>query len=153
MSPRLNTLLTKWHRLLDLPRQSPPSWYRDRLMEELYERRTAITFWNKLSETSDVFFSLSRAKYDGYPLRELPPFSIFRHGAVFVYMFAKYSFRWGFYRIAAKLCTREREGLVREVVNPAKDAKLDEVAGRHGLDKEEFRRVGKRLRYIWPLLP
>ena len=42
---------------------------------------------------------------------------------------------------------------MREVVNPRKERKLDVVAGRHGIDKEEFRRVAGRLRWVWLLLP
>jgi hypothetical protein len=42
---------------------------------------------------------------------------------------------------------------VREVVNPGKDFKLAEVAKRHGIDLGEFGRVGRRLRWVWPLLP
>lgn len=42
---------------------------------------------------------------------------------------------------------------VREVVNPAKDGKLDEVAVRHGINLVAFRRVGRTLRCVWPLLP
>jgi len=52
-------LLKQWHGMLRLSQQSPPSWYRDRLQEELREQQTANTFWQKLSETSDVFFSIS----------------------------------------------------------------------------------------------
>jgi hypothetical protein len=66
------TLLRRWHRMLGLSRQSPRSWYRDRLREELVERRAANTPLQKLSKTSDVFFSISRARCDGFPIRELP---------------------------------------------------------------------------------
>ena len=40
-----------------------------------------------------------------------------------------------------------------EVINPAKDAKLDAVAARHQICPIRFRRVGGRLRRVWPLLP
>lgn len=42
---------------------------------------------------------------------------------------------------------------VREVVNPRKGAKVDEVAGRHGIAKEAFRRVCARLLWVLPVLP
>ena len=61
MRPTCEALLGRWHRMLGLSRQSPP-WYRDRLREELQEHRTANTPWQKLSEASDVFFSISRAR-------------------------------------------------------------------------------------------
>ena len=68
-------------------------------------------------------------------------------------MFAKYTSRWGFYRMAALLCGAPDAATVREVVNPAKDSKLDEVAVRHGMNPVAFRRVGRTLRCVWPLLP
>ena len=77
---------------------------------------------------------------------------------MYSYMVAKYTLRWGFYRVAAGCC-KGKEGSrwgnwgVREVVNPGKERKLDVVAMRHGIEKEEFRRVARRLRWLWPLLP
>ena len=94
MGPTRDALLRRWHGMLGLSRQSPPSWYRDRLREELRERRTAKTPWRKLSETSDVFFSISRAQYDGFSVRKLPPFVASRHVLVYAYMLAKYTSRW-----------------------------------------------------------
>ena len=145
-------LLRRWHGMLGLPRQSPQSWYRDRIREELRELRTANTPWQKLSETSDVFFSISRAQHDGYPVRKLPTF-IFRHIPVYAYMLAKYTSRWIFYRTAAVLCKAPRYHLVCEVINPSKDHKLDEIASRHQIDPGQFERVSRRLRRVWPLLP
>lgn len=148
-----NQLLTQWHKMLGLSLQSPRSWYRDRLREELRERRAANTPLQKLSETSDVFFSISRARYDGAPLRPLPQFVASRHTLVYVYMLMKFTSRWKFYRTVARLCNAPHYKQVREVVNPSKDFKLDEVACRHQIDPVEFKRVGTLLRRIWPLLP
>ena len=152
MHSTIGPFLRQWHRMLGLSRQSP-SWYRDRLREELQERRNANTPWQKLSETSDVFFSISRAQYDGFPVRMLPSFVASRHGLIYVYMLAKYTLRWKFYRVAAILCRAPHYDLVREVVNPSKDYKLGEVASRHQIDQAEFKRVGRQLRRLWPLLP
>ncbi|KAH8749591.1 hypothetical protein BGZ57DRAFT_945627 [Hyaloscypha finlandica] len=148
----VNALLRPWHRMLGLSRQSPPSWYRDRLREELRERRAAETPWQKLSETSDVFFSISRARYDGFPIRKLPPFVVSRYLLLYAYMLAKYTLRWKFYRTAGILCNIHYYDIVREVVNPSKDHKLDEVASRYQMDPVEFKRVGRQLRRAWPLL-
>jgi hypothetical protein len=149
----LDVVLRRWHKMLGLSLQSPPSWYRDRLREELRERRTATTFLQRLSETSDVYFSVIRARYDGFPIRNLPPFHASKHTLVYAYMLGKYSLRWGFYRTAAALCRAPSRYSICEVVNPAKDSKLDEVATRHQIDPEKFKRVGRRLRKVWPLLP
>lgn len=148
-----DALLNRWYRMLGLSRQSPPSWYRDRLREELRERRTAVTSWQKLSETSDVYFSSSRARYDGFPVKNIPAFYASRHALVYGYMLAKFTLRWKFYRTAAMLCNVPRYGLMREVVNPGKDHNLVEVAARHQIDPVKFKRVCRQLRRIWPLLP
>lgn len=153
MRSKGDALLKRWHGMLGLSRQSPPSWYRDRLREELLEHRLAKTRLMKISEASDVFFSSSRAQYDGFPVRKLPPFVTSRHVFVYAYMLAKFTLRWSFYRTAAIMCNAPRHDLVREVVNPSKDQKLEEVAARHQIDPVVFKRVGRQLRQVWPLLP
>ncbi|KAH8589267.1 hypothetical protein B0O99DRAFT_637237 [Bisporella sp. PMI_857] len=147
-----HTLRGRWLGLLGLARQSPRSWYRDRIREELRERHNAKTLCQKLSETSDVFFSIIRARHDGFPIRRLPAF-VFRHVPVYAYMLGKYTLRWKFYQTTAMLCNAPRYKLVREVVNPSRDHNLYEVACRHQIDPVKFKRVGLRLRRIWPLLP
>lgn len=144
-------ILLRWHRALGLPQQ-PKYWYRDRLREETLERRRAETRWAHLSETADIFYILSRARHDGYPLCPLPPFS-YKHVAVYAYMLPKYTLRWAFYRIAAALCRHGDVSSVSEVVNPSKDGKLQEVACRHGIEPTNFLRVCRSLRLVWPLLP
>ena len=78
---------------------------------------------------------------------------LFGTGPAYAYMLAKYTSRWAFYRTAALLCGAPDAGAVREVVNPGKDSKLDDVAVRHGIDPIAFRRVGWWLRWVWPRLP
>lgn len=146
-------ILRIWHSRLALTRQTLSSWHRDRLREELKERRHADTRLKKLSETSDVLFSMSRARYDGHPIRTLPSVLNHRYCAAYGYMLAKYSSRWMFYRTAAALCKAPHVGHVCEVVNPSKDEKLVEVASRHQIDPVVFKRVACRLRWVWPLLP
>ena len=146
-------LLNRWHGLLGLSPQTPASWYRDRLREELREYRTATTYWQKLSEASDVFFSSSRAHYDGFPVRRLPGPLTLRHAVVYAYMLVKFTSRWKFYRTAAFICRIPHRDAMREVVNPGKDEKLVEVASRHRIDPEKFKKVGRQLRQVWPLLP
>ncbi|RYO86278.1 hypothetical protein DL766_003323 [Monosporascus sp. MC13-8B] len=133
----VRALLGCWYRVMGLPRHTP-SWYRDRLREELRERREARTPFKKLSETADVFYIISRSRHDGHPIRDLPPFSL-RHLLIYPYMVGKLTLRWSFYRAAACLCRAEARvdsSSVREVVNPAKDRKLYEVASRHYVDAE-----------------
>ena len=145
--------LQTWHRTLHLSKQTPPLWYRDRLREELRERRSARTTWERLSETSDVLFSISRAKYDGFPICKLPwQFSV-PSVLVYTYMLAKFSSRWMFYKTLALLCGAHHYRTVCEVINPHKDGKLVEVAVRHQIDPVQFTTIGRKLRRFWPLLP
>ncbi|PHH91763.1 hypothetical protein CDD83_10407 [Cordyceps sp. RAO-2017] len=146
-----SVLLLRWHRLLRLQQQTLP-WYRQRLREELSERRLAASAWQRLSETADVFYTISRAHHDGHLLRGLPKFSL-GHIPVLAYLVPKYTLRWAFYRVAACCCRAPDPASVREVVNPAKDRKLCDVAARHGIDPTAFVRVCRRLRLVWPLLP
>ena len=147
-----DVLLKRWYRMLALPRQSP-SWYRDRVREELYERRNATTPWQRFCETSDVFFSSSRAKYEGCQVVKLPPPATTAHIPIYVYMMVKFTSRFMFYRTVCLLCNISHRRSVREVINPHKDSKLDQVSSRHHIDVAKFRRVGRRLRRVWPLLP
>lgn len=70
----MRPFMRHWHGMLGLVSHSPP-WYRARLREELRERRAALIGWQKLSETADVLFCVSRACYDGFPVRRIALFS------------------------------------------------------------------------------
>lgn len=153
MHPCGKRSLQRWLKMLNLPRQSQMSWHRDRLREELQESRLAVTRWQKLSETADVLFSISRAQYDGFPMRHISCFSSLRSTPVYMYMLAKYTSRWSFFKLAALFCNARHWNYVHEVVNPTKKHKLDEVALRHNIDRKKFRRITQRLRQVWPLFP
>ena len=64
-----------------------------------------------------------------------------------------FTLRWKFYRTAPIICNAPHYDSVRKVVNPSKGQKLEEVASRHQIDPVEFKRVGRQLRQVWPLLP
>ncbi|KAL3476031.1 hypothetical protein BJX99DRAFT_228735 [Aspergillus californicus] len=146
-------MLRQWHGVLRLTRQPVASWHRDRVREELKERRMAETCGHRLSETSDVLFSLSRARYDGFPVRSVPCKVTLYYLLAHTYMVAKYTSRWSFYKVAAYLSGAPHYGLVREVVNPKKSAKLDQVATRHQIDPMRFKAVSRQLLRVWPLFP
>lgn len=86
-------------------------------------------------------------------VRRLPRVVTSRHILVYEYMLAKFTLRWKFFQTAAILCNAPKYHLVREVVNPSKDHKLEEVALRYHINPEEFKRVSCQLRRVWPLLP
>ncbi|KAK7959594.1 uncharacterized protein PG986_004448 [Apiospora aurea] len=103
----MRTFLRRWHRLLGLSTHAP-GWYRERLREELRERRHANGPWQKLSETADIMFAISRAQHDGFPVRQsllAPKAPLGRRGScgVCAYMLAKYTSRWLFYQTAAAI--------------------------------------------------
>lgn len=154
----MQRFLGRWHSMLGLFRHAS-GWYHDRLREELQELRCANGPLERLSETSDVMFAISRAQHDGFPVRQsyLPALTSTFEGkpywVVCAYMLAKYTSRWLFYRTAASLSGMTQPRSVREVVNPAKDSKIEEVASRHQVNKAKFCRIARHLRRVWPLLP
>jgi hypothetical protein len=117
------------------------------------ELSLARGFIAKLSESSDILFIISRSKYDGYPIRDLPSLKVPRNALAYAYMIFKFTGRWGFYRVVARNCGKADWKTVREVINPRKEFKLVEVAVRHGIEAHQFKRVAKRLLKVWPLLP
>jgi hypothetical protein len=153
MKPKCRALLSRWHAMLGLTRQETRSWHQDRVKEELMERRAAKTPLQKLSETSDVFFSLLRARYDGFPISGLPTSCISRYSLVLLYMLAKYTLRWSFYRMASLLCQRSPRIGIGQVVNPRKDHNLQQVACRHHINPDLFKQTCHRLLRVFPLLP
>ena len=148
-----NRALTRWHQILGLKRYSSRTWHVERLREEREELRLAPTAILQVSEKSDVYFTISRAKCEGNMINELPAVTTWRRALVYAYMFSKFTSRKAFFRVVARLHGGRRQHRVREVVNPKMDSKLRVVAERHRLDTDKFVRIGQRLRYVWPLLP
>ena len=142
-----------WLRMLSLPRQTQLSWHQKRVSEELQERRHADSSWSRLSETSDVLFSVIRAGHDGFLFHRFSSLFRFRCSLVWVYMLVKYTSRWCFFKATAALCNARHWKSVCEVVNPSKDEKLADVAHRHSINHKKFQRVSRWLRTVWPLLP
>lgn len=153
MSRSVGVILRSWHRILSLPRHYPESWHRERLAEEQVEAVEAPTPLKRLSETSDIFFTITRARINGFDIAPRPAPVRPYNALVYAYMVGKYTGRWSFYRASAALARAPDVRGVNEVVNPHKDGKLDVVARRHGIDPERFVRTGRALRRFWPLLP
>jgi hypothetical protein len=153
MPPRMIVAtLQGWHKLLGLRRQVSPEWHRARLTEEKAELIEATGLIDRMSEGSDVIFAISRAHHDGFLMNEqLPPLG--RNLHLYLYMLGKFTMRWAFYRTAAWLSGAPDVNGVREVINPKKDYKLVEVAGRHDIDVDKFKTIAVRLRTVFPLLP
>ncbi|KAH8900232.1 hypothetical protein GQ53DRAFT_741182 [Thozetella sp. PMI_491] len=144
--------LRRWHRMLSLKIQ-PPGWYPERLREETQEVARARGRVHRLSERSDILFCIVRAHFDGFPLRKIPPIVLGQNGLVYAYMVAKFTSRWGFYRFAAHISAAPDARAVSEVINPAKQHKIREVASRHNIDMDKFASICRYLRHFWPLFP
>lgn len=150
----MSSFLTRWHRMLALPRKSS-AWHHERLQEELEERRLAISRVEKISETADVIFTISRAHHEGFPIAVMPHdlTASWRGVLNYSYMLAKFTSRWMFYQTVAFFCGCAHYTSVREVVNPAMDHKLGQVAERHEIDPAKFTNVAHKLLRVWPLPP
>lgn len=124
-------------------------WHEQDIADELTEYREARGSIYRWSELSDIVYTYTRAKWSGH--RDIVfPFSssLFVWGAL--YMFPKYTLRWVFFRIAgARVGTRKP---IREVRNPKKDHKLDEIAAHNGCEPDRFRLICKKQLAYWPLL-
>jgi hypothetical protein len=148
---RFDAFAQWWLCRLRLQRQSSVSWHRDRIREELLERRQARHALLILSETCDILFSFARARHDVRGFRRWPRANEYRYMLPYTYMVLKYTSRYAFYRTVGVLSGSACA--VREVVNPARERNLFEVAERNGIDRNRFRAIGRGLFRIWPLLP
>ena len=106
---------------------------------KLVEQKEATTTIERNSESSDVLFIIARAHNEGFniPLPTNQP----TRAWYYIYMILKKTSHWGFYRIAAWLAGASHGSDVREVINPLRNFKLDQVACRHDIDPAIFRRV------------
>lgn len=86
MASKRCAFLTLWHRALGLLRQVPRSWHCDRLREEEQELREACTYLEKISEASDVLFSISRARHGSFDIRPLPSSYDRKYTLAYLYM-------------------------------------------------------------------
>ena len=121
-------------------------------MEEL--RHTRAWTLHRVSELADVLYTATRAAEAGHavphPLSARPLLA----AAVTPYMLLKYTSRFALYRLAAcRVGGKDAWRTVREVRNPAKPAKVREIAEGAGLDPDAFAAECGRLARFWPLLP
>lgn len=95
-----------------------------------------------------------RAQYDGSTVRTLPLFVTPHHvHHIHIYANKVHHTLEVLPNSRAIICNAPDRDSVREVVNPGKVQKLEEVVSRHEVDPVVFKRVGRRLRRGWPLLP
>lgn len=141
-------LINKWHKYLNMPKHDL-GWHEKDLNEEMDELKEAKGFVNIWSEMSDVVYAYTRAKYSGHLKLKLP---LSRVQFIFglVYMLPKYTIRWKFFRKIGKSFDKNLN--INEVSNPKKIYKLEDIANKHNLDKEVFKKRSEKLLKRWILL-
>ncbi len=136
-----------WHRLLDMDRHDL-AWHKGDVADELAELHESTGFVHTWSEYSDVVYTLTRARHGGHTLDSPLKRRQFVYGSI--YMFPKYTLRWLFFYRAGKKAGANRK--VTEVRNPQKLHKLEHIAGKYGMQPDEFVAVCRRQLKYWPLL-
>ncbi len=124
-------------------------WHKKDMADEIQEYEEANGFVARWSELSDIVYTYTRGKWSGH--NELI-FPLSKRHFLFgsLYMFPKYTLRWSFFVTAGKSAGAEKT--IREVRNPSKIFKLDDVAERYGVNRDDFREVCRKLLRFWPLL-
>jgi len=137
-----------WHTILGMDKNDL-AWHKSDIVEELNEFNNATGLFAKWSEVSDVVYTYTRARWTGHS-EVLFPLSSTHFILGSFYMFPKYTLRWLFYVTAGKIAGSKN--IIREVRNPHKISKLDQIADKNNLNKEEFRHVCQKLLKYWILL-
>ena len=141
-------IITLWHNLLGMEKHDF-DWHKSDIHDELMEYKEARGFIEKWSEISDVVYTYTRAKWTGHSGIFFPlPRKYFVWGLL--YMFPKYTSRWLFFIVAGKLVKSKK--IIREVRNPLKISKLDKIAEKYNLNKDNFCAVCQKLLKYWILL-
>lgn len=141
-------IFAPWHNLLRMEKHDL-AWHEADIADELIEYQQARGFVERWSEVSDVVYTYTRARWTGYSELSFPlPRRYLICGAL--YMFPKYTLRWLFFITAGKLAKAQR--VIREVRNPAKLSKLDDIAAIYHLNPEQFRAICQKLLKYWILL-
>lgn len=141
-------IFTLWHNLLGMEKHDR-LWHEQDIHDELIEYKKARKFFDRWSELSDVVYTYTRARWSGHKDFKFPLSRfLFLWGSL--YMFPKYTLRWLFFLFAGKKAGSKKP--IREVRNPQKDNKLDEISAHYGCDPILFRKICKRRISYWPLL-
>jgi len=144
----MKKIINKWHSILDMPIKDY-YWHQADVLEELKELKEAEGLVNKWSELSDVAYTYTRAHWSGHTDIEFP-LSKTNFYAGLLYMFPKYSLRYGFYRVLGRKIDKNVK--LKEVRNPKKIEKLEHIAKKYNLDPIKFKDEAKKLIKRWVFL-
>lgn len=140
-----------WHTILDMDKESE-AWHLQDIQDELEEYHEAKGIVPTWSEISDIVYTHTRAQWTGYK-HFIFPLPWYQYAIGWLYMFPKYTLRWSFFWVAARLTDKNIR--MRELRNPKKVEKLYGLAEKYRMDdktKEIFVGKCKRLLKYWPLL-
>jgi len=134
--------------MLNMPRHDE-AWHQQDLTDELAEYNEATGPIDRWSELSDVVYTYTRAHWSGHPSIAFP-FSRARFFVGTFYMIPKYTLRWGFFRTLGRQFDAKLR--ISEVRNPKKIEKLEKIADKYNLDKNQFVTKAEQLMKYWPFL-
>lgn len=136
-----------WHNWLDMPHKNK-EWHVDDVADEYQEWIEAKGFIDHWSELSDIVYTVTRARWNGYDF-DFPISGLYVLIGT-LYMLPKYTSRWLFYyQVGRKLSSSQK---VTEVRNPIKLEKLHHIARKYDLDQDLFAQTCRRQLKYWPLL-
>ena len=144
----MKRIINKWHSILDMPKKDF-EWHQADISDELKEFEEAKGLINKWSELSDVVYTCTRAHWSGHKIIKYP-LSRISFFVGLLYMFPKFSLRYGFYRVLGKKI--DKNAKLKEVRNPKKIEKLEHIAKKYNLDPEKFTQEAKKLMKRWVFL-
>ena len=137
-----------WHKWLGMSHHDH-DWHVGDMADEYEEYIQAKGFFNTWSEMSDVVYTYTRGRcYDD--CKNLKnPFGFFKTLLGLVYMYPKYTLRWSFYRFVGKKFGKN----ICEVRNYKKEWKLDHIAEKNNIPKDEFKEAVNKYKKYWLFLP
>lgn len=134
--------------MINMPKEDR-AWHEQDMADEMAEYFEDQSIIMKWSELSDVVYTCSRGRWSGHDITF--PFARWQYALGLVYMYPKYTSRWLFYRRAGKKLGKP--GVINQVRNPKKTAKLHTIADQYGLDKQKFQAVCESQLKHWLLFP
>lgn len=123
-------------------------WHKNDINDEYQELLEAKKVIHRMSEMSDIVYTVTRTRWDGYQMA----FPIKKHQIALgtLYMFPKITGRWLFFKRAGKKAGAKRK--ITEVRNPDKTYKLHIIAKKYDIDAELFTKICQKQRKHWLLL-
>ena len=141
----MKKLIEKWHSKLDMPKYDFV-WHSQDTADEIQELNEAEGLICKWSELSDVVYTCTRANWSGHKNIKFP-YNKLKFFIGTLYMIPKYTLRWNFFRTLGKKFNKDLK--IKEVRNPKKVKKLENIAIQYNLDPKIFIDEAEKLMRFW----